>query len=57
MSRGFGGKCCIVMEDDTTVIYEYAPYNLNDSQYYNRDQIYDGIITICKSALVEPEIH
>lgn len=57
MSRGFGGSARMVMQDDSSVIYEYAPYNLNEEQYRNADHIYDGVITISKSALVEPEIH
>ena len=57
MSMGFGGFARIVLQDENTVIYEYAPYNLNESAYRNRDRIYDGLITICKDALVEPDIH
>ena len=57
MSRGIGGNCRIVEEDEHTVIYEYGGYNLNKPEYRNADYIFDGIITIEKSALVEPEIH
>lgn len=57
MSRGLGGSARMIMQDDHSVLYEYAPYNLNEEQYRNPDRIYDGVITISKSALVEPEIH
>lgn len=57
MSRGFGGSARMIMQDNHSVMYEYAPYNLNEEQYRNPDRIYDGVITISKSALVEPEIH
>lgn len=47
----------MVLQDAATVIYEYAPYNLNEEQYRNAERCFDGIITISKAALVEPEIH
>ena len=43
MSRGIGGNCRIVEEDEHTVIYEYGGYNLNKSEYRNPDYIFDGI--------------
>ena len=57
MSIGVGGYARIVMQDDDTVIYEYGAYNLNEVAYRNPDHTYDGIITIDKQSLVEPEIH
>ena len=30
MSRGFGGSARIVWQDENTVVYEYAPFNLNE---------------------------
>lgn len=57
MSRGIGGAARKVLEDEETVIYEYGVYNLNEQNYRNTDSICDGIITILKSALIEPEIH
>ena len=57
MSRGIGGSARMIMQDDHSVLYEYAPYNLNEEQYRNPERIYDGVITISKSALVEPEIY
>ena len=57
MSRGFGGRARMVIQDEETVIYEYAPYNLNEERYRNEAIIYDGLITISKIALVDPEIH
>ena len=57
MSRGFGGSARIVLQDENTVVYEYAPYNLNEPEYRNSDHIYDGLITISKDSMVEPDIH
>ena len=57
MSRGFGGSARIVLQDENTVVYEYAPFNLNEPEYRNSEHIYDGLITISKDSLVEPEIH
>ena len=39
------------------MVYEYAPFNLNEPEYRNSEHIYDGLITISKDSLVEPEIH
>lgn len=57
MSRGFGGYARIAVEDDETVIYEYGAYNSNYPDYRPKDYVYDGLITISKSSLVEPELH
>ena len=57
MSKGIGGSARVVMEDENTVVYEYYAYNLNEEEYRNREHIYDGMITIDKRSLVEPEIH
>ena len=57
MSRGFGGSARIVLQDENTVVYEYAPYNLNEPEYRNSERTYDGLITISKDSMVEPDIH
>lgn len=57
MSRGYGGAARLVLQNEKMVVYEYAPYNLNDPEYSNNNHVYDGTITIYKEALVEPEIH
>lgn len=57
MSMGYGGTAKILLQDESVVVYEYLSYNLNDSEYRNAEHICDGLITISKSALVEPEIH
>ena len=57
MSIGIGGNAQIVMQDEKTVGYAYAPYNLNVEAYRNPGQTYDGLILIDKSALVEPVLH
>ena len=57
MSIGIGAFCKRITEDNNTVIYEYGSYDLNDINYQNEKRIADGIITINKSALIEPDIH
>ena len=57
MSRGYGGSARLILHDEKTIIYEYAPFNLNYPDYQNSDHIYDGLITIDISAFVESEIH
>lgn len=57
MSLGIGAFCKLIAEDEETVIYEYGSYNLNEPKYENRNRISDGIITILKNSLVEPEIY
>ncbi len=57
MSIGIGAYAKKIAEDDSSVIYEYGGYNLNDPRYRNEDHIYDGIITIQKDCFIEPEIH
>ena len=57
MSKGIGGSARVIMQDENTVVYDYYAYNLNEEEYQNREHIYDGIITIDKRSLVEPEIH
>ena len=57
MSIGYGGRARIVLQDNDTVIYEYAPYDLNEPAYRNSDNIFDGQITISKQAFVDAEIH
>ena len=39
------------------MVYEYAPFNLNEPEYRNSEHVYDGRITISKDSMVEPEIH
>ncbi|MBQ4071504.1 MAG: hypothetical protein IJD51_03720 [Clostridia bacterium] len=56
MSIGIGGDARLVLQDEEMLIFEYCPYNLNDKRYRNEDRVYDGVITICKDALLEPEI-
>ena len=46
-----------MLQDNDTVIYEYAPYDLNEPEYRNSENIYDGLITISKQAFVDAEIH
>ncbi len=57
MSLGYGGWCYIDAQDEQTVIYRYGTYNLNDTKFRNKEHICDGMITIDKNSLVEPEIH
>lgn len=57
LSKGIGGGCRKVLEDDNIIIYEYFSYNLNIPKYRNDKKIFDGIITIEKASFIEPEIH
>ncbi len=57
MSLGIGAFCKLIAQDEETVIYEYGSYNLNEPNYTNEQKIADGIITIKKIALIEPDIH
>lgn len=58
MSLGYSGLCVKVMEDDEVAIYSYAGENLNDGVSKIGDALLqDGMITIYKRCLKEPEIH
>lgn len=57
MSLGIGSFCKLIAQDENTIIYEYGSYNLNEPKYENKHRISDGIITISRSSLIEPEIH
>ncbi len=52
MSLGIGGAARKFIEDNDSVIYEYYSYDLDNPQTQN---IFDGIIFINKSCLMEPE--
>ncbi len=52
MSLGYGGGCRKVAEDENFVLYEYFSYNLS---FEDREKIFDGLIMIKKSSLIEPE--
>ncbi len=57
MSIGIGAHANKIAEDDHTVLYEYGGYNLNEPEYRNADQVYDGTIMIQKDCFAEPEVH
>ncbi|MBQ2700027.1 MAG: hypothetical protein IJF65_02615 [Clostridia bacterium] len=57
MSRGIGGKACLVLQDDSAVLYQYYCYDLNHADFRNPDRIMDGHICIKREAFAEPEIH
>lgn len=57
MSIGIGAFANLVLQDDTTIIYEYGNYNLNEPEYQNKNHLCDGSITILKSCFSKPEIH
>ncbi|MBQ4404548.1 MAG: hypothetical protein II857_09075 [Selenomonadaceae bacterium] len=52
MSLGYGGGCRKISEDADFVLDEYFSYNLS---FEDRKKIFDGLILIKKSALLEPE--
>lgn len=57
MSRGIGAYANLVLEDENTVMYEYGGYNLNEPEYRNENNVYDGTITIARDCFAESEIH
>lgn len=58
MSLGYGGVCRKALEDEETVIYTYRGENLNLPRgERERVEAIEGMFTIQKSALEEPEIH
>lgn len=58
MSLGYGGVCRKALEDEETVIYTYRGKNLNLPRgERERVEAIEGMFTIQKSALEEPEIH
>ena len=56
MSMGIGVGANLILEDERIVKYEYGGYNLNDPEYRNEKQIYDGTITISWQCFAEPEM-
>lgn len=56
MSKGIGTNANLIFQDDTTIIYEYGNYNLNEEDLKDSNHIYDGTITIQKSCFLEPKI-
>ena len=56
MSRGFGAYAKLIAEDESSVIYEYGSYNLNEPGHSNDEHIKDGTITIQKNCFVDSEI-
>ncbi len=56
MSIGIGGWAELFDEDSSVVVYQYAPYNLNKLAFRNSEKILDGLITINKRSLIEPQI-
>lgn len=52
MSLGYGGSCRKISTDADFALYEYSSYNLNVDAC---EKIFDGLILIKKSALVESE--
>lgn len=58
MSLGYGGVCRKALEDEETVIYTYLGENLSlPKDERERVEAIEGMFTIQKSALEEPEIH
>ena len=57
MSIGIGAIAKLSLQDEGIIIYQYCGYNLNDERYYNKDRIYDGLITIKRDCLIKAEIH
>lgn len=56
MSMGYGASCRKAAEDDKTLIYEYSVYNLNQDDWLDMMELYDGMILIDKVVFKEPFI-
>lgn len=56
MSKGIGGRCRKIAENEEVVEYEYSVYNLNMEEHKNSGDVYDGGIFIFKAGLIEPLI-
>lgn len=57
MSLGHGGHMDLALYDNTTLIYVYCCYNINNDNYEKHKSLVDGEIVISKDALVEPKIY
>lgn len=58
MSLGFAGVCHLEAEDEHTAIYSYRGENWNlDKAVAAEAEKIEGMFTIDKACLVEPEIH
>ena len=50
MSIGIGACANLILQDENKVIYEYGGYNLNEEEFHNTEQVYDGTITMIVSS-------
>ena len=57
MSIGEGAYANLVAWDYNEVVYEYGGYTFNDKRSRNENNLMDGVITIQRKCLAEPEIH
>lgn len=56
MSMGYGARATLVLEDAETAIYTYGGFNWDIPSCENPD-LQDGLLTIPRDRLPEPEIH
>lgn len=57
MSMGYGARATLVLEDAETAIYTYGGFNWDIPSCKNPDYVQDGLLTIPRDCLPEPEIH
>ena len=57
MGMGYGARATLVLEDAETAIYTYGGFNWDIPSCENPDYVQDGLLTIPRDCLPEPEIH
>lgn len=56
MSRGHGANGRILYETEQEAMYEYCCYNLNQDNWEEAKNSFDGLIVVKKECLIEPII-
>lgn len=56
MSMGYYARCHKILEDELTIIYEYACCNVGEGDWEKAQNTFDGRIYIDKDSFVEPTI-
>ena len=57
MSLDYCASAIFEMADANTLLYFYCSYNLNEEDYIEQKDKYDGVIIINRKSLVEPDVY
>ena len=57
MSLDYCASAIFEMADANTLLYFYCSYNLNEEDYIEYKDKYDGVIIINRKSLVEPDVY